>query len=131
MEKEKTVKFKSKKFAIRIVNLYKFLCETKNEYVLSKQILRSGTSIGANIAESECAISRKDFLNKIYIALKECSETLYWLGLLKDTDYISVEQYESLQRDGEEIRKMLSSTTKTTTQHSTLHTPNSEDGTDE
>ena len=76
MEYEKTVKYKSKKFSVRIVNLYKYLCDKKNEYVLSKQILRSGTSIGANIAESECAISKKDFLSKIYIALKESAETL-------------------------------------------------------
>lgn len=131
MDKENTVKCKSKKFAVRIVNLYKFLCETKNEYVLSKQVLRSGTSIGANIAESECAITRKDFLNKIYIALKECSETLYWLELLKDTDYILQEQYDSLFHDCVEIKKMLSATTKTIIQHSTLNTPNFKDGTDE
>ncbi len=131
MDRENTVKVKSKKFAVRIVNLYKFLCDTKNEYVLSKQILRSGTSIGANIAESECAISKKDFLNKIYIALKECVETIYWLDLLKETEYISTDQYNSLHLDCEELRKMLSSTTKTITQHSTLNTPNYEDGTDE
>ncbi len=131
MDRENTVKVKSKKFAVRIVNLYKFLCDTKNEYVLSKQILRSGTSIGANIAESECAISKKDFLNKIYIALKECVETLYWLDLLKDTEYISIEKYNSLYSECEELRKMLSSTTKTITQHSTLNTSNYEDGTDE
>ena len=79
MEKEKTAKYKSKKFAVRIVNLYKFLRSDKKEFVLSKQILRAGTSIGANIAESECAISSKEFLSKIYIALKECAETVYWL----------------------------------------------------
>lgn len=67
MEKEKTVKFKSKRFAVRIVNLYKYLCDEKKEYVLSKQVLRSGTSIGANIAESECAISEKDFLSKFIL----------------------------------------------------------------
>ena len=77
MIEEKTVKYKSKRFAVRIVNLYKYLCDEKKEFVLSKQVLRSGTSIGANIAESECAISKKDFLSKIYIALKECSETIY------------------------------------------------------
>ena len=73
--KENVVFEKSKDFAIRIVNLYNYLCDNKKEYVLSKQILRSGTSIGANIAESECAISKKDFLSKLYIALKETSET--------------------------------------------------------
>ena len=96
MEQEKTVKFKSKKFSVRVVNLYKYLCDEKKEFVLSKQILRSGTSIGANIAESECAISEKDFLSKIYIALKECVETNYWLDLLFDTDYLSKEQFVTI-----------------------------------
>lgn len=123
MEYEKTVKYKSKKFSVRIVNLYKYLCDKKNEYVLSKQILRSGTSIGANIAESECAISKKDFLSKIYIALKESVETLYWLDLLYETEYITDSQYESLYADCEEIKKMLSSTTKTI--NSTIHSQNS------
>ena len=123
MEYEKRVKYKSKKFSVRIVNLYKFLCDKKNEYVLSKQILRSGTSIGANIAESECAISKKDFLSKIYIALKESAETLYWLDLLYETEYITDSQYESLYADCEEIKKMLSSTTKTI--NSTIHSQNS------
>ncbi|MDD6710013.1 MAG: four helix bundle protein [Ruminococcus sp.] len=123
MEYEKTVKYKSKKFSVRIVNLYKYLCDKKNEYVLSKQILRSGTSIGANIAESECAISKKDFLSKIYIALKESAETLYWLDLLYETEYITDSQYESLYADCEEIKKMLSSTTKTI--NSTIHSQNS------
>ena len=74
---DKAAKTKSITFAIRIVRLYKYLCEEKKEYIISKQILRSGTSIGANIAEAECGISKKDFLMKIYIALKESSETLY------------------------------------------------------
>ena len=72
----------SLRFAVRIVRLYQYL-EDKNEYVLSKQILRSGTSIGANLAEAKAAISRKDFQAKVYIALKECAETLYWLELLR------------------------------------------------
>ena len=106
-------KAKSKRFAIRIVRLYQFLCDEKKEYVLSKQILRSGTSIGANLAEAEASSSRKDFLAKIYIALKECTETQYWLELLKETDYLTEGQFQSLNNDCEEIRKMLSSTTKT------------------
>ena len=69
MEQEKTVKFKSKNFSVRVVSLYKYLCDEKKEFVLSKQILRSGTSIGANIAESECAISEKDFLSKIFFGV--------------------------------------------------------------
>ena len=113
MENERTVKYKSKKFAVRIVNLYKYLCDKKKEYVLSKQVLRSGTSIGANVAESECAVSRKDFKAKIYIALKECAETLYWLDLLHETDYINDEEFQSMFNDCEELRKMLSATTKT------------------
>lgn len=110
---EKIAKDKSMAFAVRIVNLYKYLTETKNEYVVSKQILCSGTSIGANLAESECAISNADFLSKIYIALKECSETIYWLELLNKTDYLSNSQYESLTSNCEELRKILSATTKT------------------
>ena len=117
---------KSKKFAIRIARLYRYLYKEKREFVLSKQLLRAGTSIGANLAESECAISRNDFLAKIYIALKETAETLYWLDLLYQTDYLTKKQYDSLFHDAEELRKMLSSTTKTILQnktpHSTLHT---------
>lgn len=123
MNAENTVKFKSKRFAVRIVKLYKYLCDEKKEYVLSKQILRSGTSIGANIAESECAISEKDFLSKIYIALKECAETIYWLDLLYETDYLSESEYNSINVDCEELRKMMSSTTKTMS--SKLHSQNS------
>lgn len=111
--KENVVFEKSKDFAIRTVNLYKYLCDNKKEYVLSKQILRSGTSIGANIAESECAISKKDFLSKLYIALKETSETLYWLELLYKTEYIDKQMYESMYRDGEEIKRILQASTKT------------------
>lgn len=123
MEQERTVKYKSKKFAVRIVNLYKYLCDEKKEYVLSKQVLRSGTSIGANIAESECAISEKDFLSKIYIALKECAETIYRLDLLAETDFLTGDEYKSIYADCEEIRKMLSSTTKT--MNSKLHSAHS------
>lgn len=100
-------------FAVRIVRLYQHLCGEKHEYVMSKQVLRSGTSIGANIVESRCAMSRKDFLFKLYIAFKECSETLYWLELLYSCDYISEKEYHSLQSDCEELHKLLSSTTKT------------------
>ena len=119
VEKEKTVKYKSKRFAVRIVKLYKYLCNEKNEFVISKQVLRSGTSIGANVAESECAISKRDFVAKIYIALKECAETIYWLDLLVETDFLSENEYKSLVADCVEIKKMLSATTKTT--NSTLH----------
>ena len=113
MDKSLTALHKSKQFAIRIVHLYQFLCSEKKEFILSKQLLRCGTSIGANLAESECAISKKDFLSKVYIALKECSETLYWLELLYETDYLRQAEYNSMRSDCEELRKMLSSTTKT------------------
>ena len=113
IDEKLTAKYKSKKFAVRIVKLYKYLCNEKSEFVLSKQLLRSGTSIGANIAESECAISEKDFLSKIYIALKECSETIYWLELLYETDYLSQSELESVKSDCIEIKKILSATTKT------------------
>ena len=112
-ENSNGVKEKSERFAVRIVNLYKYLCFEKNEYVMSRQILKSGTSIGANLAEAECAISRNDFIAKIYISLKETSETLYWLRILKKTDYITEKQYNSIYNDCEEIRKILSSSTKT------------------
>ena len=114
MEDRSTVRYKSRRFAVRIVRLCQYLCREKKEFVLSKQLLRSGTSIGANLAESECAISKKDFLAKIYIALKECSETLYWLELLYETEYLSKKEFDSVQEDCLELRKMLSSITKTT-----------------
>lgn len=101
-------------FAVRIVNLYKFLCSEKKEYVLSKQILRSGTSIGANISEAQAAISKKDFLAKMYISFKECNETLYWLKLLFKTEYINKKQYDSLYGDAVRIKRTLSAITKTT-----------------
>ena len=113
MVNENTSGYKSKKFAIRIVNLYKYLCDVRKEFVLSKQLLRSGTSIGANLAEAEYAISKKDFMAKLYIALKECSETKYWLELLYETEYLNKEQFDSIYNNCEEIRKMLSSATKT------------------
>lgn len=113
MDKENTALFKSKRFAVRIVNLYRFLCNDKKEYVLSKQLLRSGTSIGANLSEAESAMSRKDFLAKVYIALKECSETLYWIELLHETDYLTDIMFDSVYSDCLEIKRMLNSTTKT------------------
>ena len=112
-DRKASVKDKSEGFAIRIIKLYKYLTAEKNEYVIAKQILRSGTSIGANLAEADYAISKSEFLSKLYISLKETSETLYWLRLLVKTDYISEMEYRSLYMDCEEIRKMLSASTKT------------------
>ena len=103
---------KSKDFAIRIVNLYKYLNDDKKEYVLSKQVLRSGTSIGAKVAEAQNAQSRADFQSKLNIALKEATETKYWLRLLEATDYLSKLEFESVISDCEEIEKILSSSVK-------------------
>ena len=114
MEKEGTVKYKSLEFAKRIVNMYKYLSTEKKEYVLSKQLLRSGTSIGANIAEACCGISKKDFLAKMYISFKECAETAYWLELLFSCEFITQNEYNSIKQDCDELMKMLSSITKTT-----------------
>lgn len=114
--KENVVFEKSKKFALRIIKLYKYLCNEKKGFVLSKQILRSGTSIGANIAEAEYGISKKDFLSKMYISLKETSETLYWLELLKGSEYISEREFNSLADDCVELKKLLSSITKSSQQ---------------
>lgn len=111
--KENIIKTKSKEFAIKIVELYKYLVEEKKEYVISKQLLRSGTSIGANVSESEYAVSTKDFINKLYIALKECNETIYWLELLNDTNYLDENYYNDIRNLCEEILKILLSSTKT------------------
>ena len=105
---------KSKAFAVRIIRLYKYLLADHSEHVIFKQLLRCGTSIGANVTEANDAISKKDFLNKMYIALKECSETLYWLELLYRTDYLSKPQYESIASDCLELRRILRSITKST-----------------
>ena len=104
---------KSKIFAVRIVNLYKYLTDTKKEYVLSKQLLKSGTSIGANISEAVCSISNSEFSAKMHIAYKECSETLYWLELLKETDYLSEKEFSSIEQDCKELIKLLAAITKT------------------
>ena len=99
-------------FSIRIIGLCRFLNEEKHEYRIADQMFRSGTSIGANIAEAQCAISKKDFIAKLYISLKESNETLYWLRLLQRTQYITNKQYESVYKDCEELNRMLVSITK-------------------
>ena len=96
------------------VKVYQFFCENKKEYVLSKQLLRCGTSVGADIAEANGAISKEDFSYKMSISYKECLETKYWLSLLKNTDYLTQKEYESLFADADEIAKMLFSILKTT-----------------
>jgi four helix bundle protein len=100
---------KSYKFAIRIVNLYKLLTSDRKEYVLSKQVLRSGTAIGALVRESKNAESKADFIHKLGIAQKECDETLYWLELLYDTKFISKAEYQSISSDAAELLKIIKS----------------------
>ena len=112
--KQNIVADKSKSFALRIIKLYTFLKEDKNEYVLSRQILRSGTSIGANIRESKNAQSNLDFIYKLSIALKEADETAYWLELLVESYIITQNQFDSLYSDLKEIISLLTSIIKTT-----------------
>ena len=119
MEKENPIIDKSMAFAIRIVNLYKYLIEKHSERVLSKQLLRSGTSIGANVRESVYAQTRADFKTKMYIALKEASESAYWIELLTKTGYLTEQQSKSILNDCKELIKILSSITKTLKEKST------------
>ena len=118
MQKEKNVENKSFAFAIRIVRLYKFLTQKEDsqcrEFIMSKQLLRSGTSIGANVAEAECGISRSDFSAKMYIAYKECAETIYWLRLLHETGFLSDLEFNSIYKDCQELIRMLAAITKST-----------------
>ena len=111
--KENILKIKSFRFAIRIVNFYKFLCDTKKEFVLSKQVLRSGTSIGAMIREAEHSESKADFVHKMAIAQKEINETLYWLELLYETEFMAKNEFESINTDAIELIKLITSSIKT------------------
>ena len=115
--RESLVFDKSRVFALRIIKLYNYLKSERGEYVLSKQLLCSGTSIGANIAEAEYAITKKDFLSKIYISLKEASETKYWLDLLYDADLLSNKEHSSIVAYCEELLKLLTSIAKTTSEN--------------
>jgi len=112
--RENVVKNKSFAFAVRVVRLYQFLCEHKREFVLSKQLLRSGTSVGAMIREAEHAETKNDFKHKMGIAQKEINETIYWLELLKETDYLSIEQFENIHSDAIEIIKLVTAILKST-----------------
>ena len=103
---------KSFQFAVRIVKLCRYLCDEKKEFILSKQLLRAGTSIGANIAESQQAQSRPDFISKLCIALKEASETNYWLRLLRATDYLSETEYRTMIVQCKELERPLTSILK-------------------
>ena len=114
MKDSNIIKEKSFNFSIRIVNLYKYLTTQKKEYVLSNQVLRSGTSIGANISESTQSVSTADFLSKLSISLKEACETEYWIKLLYRTEYIDKAQHDSVMVDCQELIKMLTSIIKKT-----------------
>lgn len=109
---------KSYDFAVRIVRLYQYLSKQKNEYVLSKQLLRSGTSIGASIREAKFAQSKADFISKNSIALKEANESDYWIDLLKDTGFLDKKSHESIKKDIEEIIRLLVSIVKSSKHNS-------------
>ena len=114
MTMDNTIEIKSFQFAVRIVKMCKLLREDRKDYILSKQLLRAGTSIGANVVEAKQAQSRADFIAKISIALKEASEVNYWLRLLKATDYLSEKEYSSIVTDCKELEKLLTAIIKST-----------------
>ena len=113
MKENNVILEKSKAFAVRIIKLYKYLCDEKKEFTLSKQLLRSGTSIGANVKEAVYAQSRADFTAKLFIAQKECAETEYWLELLHESDYIIKNEFDSIYGDCQELMNMIVASTKT------------------
>ncbi len=113
MKKDNLIQDKSKQFAIRIINCYKYLAEQHKEYILSKQLLRCGTSIGANARESINAQSKADFVSKLSVALKEADETAYWLELLHETGYLDNDMFDSMSADCTELIKVLTSIIKT------------------
>ena len=119
--KHSIVQEKSRRFASRIIKMHLYLQQRKREFVMSKQLLRSGTSIGANISEALCAQSKKDFYAKMYIAYKEASETLYWIDMLFENGYITDSQHESIRKDDLELVKILSAITKTQKYPKSLH----------
>jgi four helix bundle protein len=112
-EKRNIILVKSKAFALRIIKLYKYLCGKRKEFVMSKQIMRSGTSIGANVREATRAQSMPDFISKMNIALKEAEETCYWLELLHESEYLDERAFNSLYSDSMELLKILASIVKT------------------
>ena len=111
--KENVLAKKTIDFAVKIINFYKYLCDEKREYVIAKQILKSGTSIGANVRESRNAQSKADFINKLNIALKEADETQYWLEIMEKSNIINIELFGKLNKDVNEIISILVSTLKT------------------
>ena len=113
MKTDNVIESKSKNYAVRVVKLCKYLQENKREFVLVKQLLRSGTSIGANVKEALRGQSKADFISKMNIALKEASETEYWLEILHETEYLTTDEFESIYSDNKEILKILMSIVKT------------------
>ena len=116
MSEKSKIQETSYQFAIRIINLYKYLSEKKKEFIVSKQLLRSGTAVGALVREAQNAESKPDFIHKLGIAQKECDESIYWLELLKDTKFISEKQFSSINSDAITLLKMLKSAILTTKQ---------------
>lgn len=112
--KENIIRQRSFEFAVRVVKLYRFLCEKQKEFVLSKQLLRSGTSVGAMVREAEHGESKIDFKHKLSIAQKEINESLYWLELMKETGYLTKAQFDDISEDATGILKLLTSIIKTT-----------------
>ena len=113
MKTDNVILTKSKAFALRVIKLYKYLCGKRMEFVMSKQIMRSGTSIGANVREATRAQSTPDFISKMNIALKETEETCYWLELLHESEYLDERAFNSLYNDSMELLKILASIVKT------------------
>ena len=114
MSQDTLIENRSYQLALRIINAYKYLTKKQNEYIMSKQLLRSGTSIGAMMREAKFAQSRADFVNKASVALKEANETLYWLELLHDSKYIDAQSFQSIHSEANEITAILASIVKST-----------------
>lgn len=128
MRKKNILREKSFTFAVRIIKFYKYLKSKHDEYILSRQIIRSGTSIGALIRESENAESKKDFIHKLNISLKETDETQYWLALLYETEFITKKMFDSINTDVEELIKLLVASVRTSKENlksssKVLHSP--------
>ncbi|MCM1438304.1 MAG: four helix bundle protein [Roseburia sp.] len=113
MKENNVIVDKSKAFALKIIKVYNYLCDKKQEYILSKQLLRSGTSIGANVKEAICGQTKADFYSKMNIALKEASETEYWLELVSESGYLEEDIYKSIYGDCKELIRLLTAITKT------------------
>ena len=116
-EKKSILKERSFQFSIRVITIYKYLKESKKEFVLSKQLLRSGTAVGALIREAQNAESKNDFIHKLAIAQKECDETMYWLELLKETEYLEENEFMITHKEADAILKMIRSAILTTKQN--------------